>query len=317
VSLTRYREKLYRRLEKHGKPLPEGFVRPTTEQRKKARLMFPLVSFLRKKIIAEVLGRKVRYIATGGSALAYQVGEFYEALGIEVIQGFGTTELGIPISQLPDGISGYVKVPGTVGSALDRAKVFYWIDPATSELIVSSPTIMMGYAGDPAKTSGVIEIINGRRAYHTGDFAREVGGSIELSGRIDRIYNNLGGEKVSPEGIEKRIEESPYVAYALVWGDGKTHNVAVISPEELSARAWAESRGLRFEDLATSEEFRREIERHIETNVNPNGRSWERVHGVIIADEPFSSANGLLTSSGKVRPKEVLRVYRDKIEALC
>jgi len=317
TGLVYYREKLFTELSDAKLPLPQGFNRNPLPERAAKLLAHPLTYEIRRKLIEEVLGSKIRYIVTGGSALPYLLAEFFEGLGIEVLQGFGTTELGITHAQLPSGsLPGYVKIPGTVGFPLNP-DVKQRIHPETGELIISSPTIMRGYAGLPQKTSEVIEIIDGERWYHTGDSARPLDdfGSIEITGRLDRMYNNIGGEKVYPEAIEHRIEEHPLVGFAVVWGDGKPHNIAIISPHEAMAKAWAETRGVEFDDLSTNTEFKDEIFRYI-TSVNPDFKSVERVQGVLIADKPFSVESGLLTSTLKVRPKQVIMAYKSKIEAM-
>lgn len=316
-GLVHYREKLFTELSEAELPLPHGFNRNPLPERAAKLLAHPLTYEVRRKLIHEVLGSKTRYIVTGGSALPYILAEFFQGLGIEVLQGFGTTELGITHAQLPSGsLPGYVKIPNTVGFPLDP-EVKQRIHPETGELIISSPTIMRGYAGLPQKTSEVIEVIGDERWYHTGDSARQLDdfGSIEITGRLDRMYNNIGGEKVYPEGIEQRITEHPLVGSAVVWGDGKPHNIAVISPHEVMAKAWAEARGVEFEALSTNSEFKDEIFRYI-TSINPDFKAVERVQGVLIADKPFSIESGLLTSTLKVRPKQVIMAYKSKIEAM-
>lgn len=273
---------------------------------------------IRRSSLSEVLGTKLRYILTGGSALPAPLAQFFKEQGIEVLQGYGGTEWGISHAELPTGsLEGYVKIPGSVGFPLDP-EIKQRVHPDTGELMICSPTIMRGYAGLPEKTSDVIELIEGERWYHTGDSVRVLDefGSLEITGRLDRMYNNIGGEKVYPEAIERRIEEHPLVGFVVVWGDGKPHNIAIISPHEGTAKAWADAHGVEFSQLNNSREFKEEIVVYITSTVNPTFKAVERVQGVLIAEKPFSLEPGLLTSSLKVRPKQVVAAYRDKIEAM-
>jgi long-chain acyl-CoA synthetase len=317
VSLANYRESIYRYCIGNNVELPSGFSRSAAKYRSQAWIA-PLLRPLLRKIAVKALGPNIRVIATGGSALSYELGEFFEQFA-QVLQGYGSTESGITHAQLPNNIiPGLRRIPGNVGVPLSQ-EIGLLFDESLG-LLVRTPTMMTGYYDNPTANEQAFAERRALSWYCLSDKAHVIDqfGSLVIDGRADREYKNLGGEKVQPEYLEGLITKSPLIAACVVWGAGKPRNTVIVSLDEVAAKNWAESHGVPLTDLPESQALKAELEEFIRTQVNttPSIRKYEQIHHLIIARERFTTENDLLTGNGKVRYKRVLEAYRRELEAI-
>jgi long-chain acyl-CoA synthetase len=311
-GLAAYRCKVDSLIAKHYTEAPVGFTPPTSNERALA-LLAPALAFVRRAIVTKALGKKMRQVATGGSALSYQVGEFYEALGVPILQGYGSTEAGITHAQLPDGVvPGLHRIPGNVGVPLSKDIALQF--DGELGLMIHAPTMMREYYKNKEATDGSFKQVGNTLWYRSSDAAHLVDAfnSLVISGRHDRLYKNDGGEKVQPEPVEDLLRGHPLIENAVVWGSDKPRNIAILSLDKAAVDAWHEDASKRGTSQAS---LGKELDEWITKAVNPLLARPSQVSGIIIAAEAFSTENDLLTGNGKVRYKKVLERYNAEIEA--
>jgi len=248
-----------------------------------------LDQLVRKKVRARFGGR-IRYFISGGAALNPAVGEFFTALGVGIIQGYGQTEASPLIS---------VNRPGkiqmdSVGQAFDGVDTKIADD---GELLVKGDLVMNGYWQDPKATDGTI--IDGW--LHTGDLATiDENGFIKITGRKKDLIVTSGGDNISPSKIESLLCSEAEIEQAVVCGDGKPWLCAVIVPTA---------------DLAPDSQIYNVVESAIQ-RINSTLAPAERIRKFIIQKDLCTTENGLLTPTQKVKRTAVIELNGKQIERL-
>jgi long-chain acyl-CoA synthetase len=312
-GLAAYRCHVTSLIERKLTEAPVGFVKATASDRALSLVSFPL-AFVRRKIVDKALGKNVRQIASGGSALPYQIGEFFEAMGIQVLQGYGSTEAGITHAQLPSGVvSDLKRVPGNVGVALSP-DIELQFHPDLG-LLIDSPSVMRAYYKNETATAESFVELDGKRWYKTTDVAHlaDKQGSLVIDGRADRLYKNDGGEKVQPEPIEDLLRGHPWIDNAVVYGANRPRSIAILSLDKVAVDAWIKDQTDAGRSILAAREI---LGDWTNKTVNPLLPRPSQVTALIIATEQFSTENELLTGNGKVRYKKVLERYSAEIDAM-
>ena len=262
---------------------------------------------VRSKVRARFGGR-LKAMVSGGAPLNYDVGLFFIALGVPLLQGYGQTEAGPVISANPPK---KVKLK-TVGPALDGVGVRIADD---GEILVRGELVMKGYWNDP---DGTIAVIDDQGWLHTGDIGTiDAEGYIEITDRKKDIIVNSGGDNVSPQRIQGVLGLQEAIGQAMVYGDKKPYITAVIVPREEFAVAWAEKHGgsADLPVLANDSAFRSAIGKAVE-HANAQLSAIEKVRKFTLATQGFTVENGQMTPTLKIRRHAVLREYRDALDAL-
>jgi len=265
------------------------------------------------------LGGRLRFAVSGSAALGREVGEFIGAIGIDVHEGYGLTETSPVVSANCPGRaragSVGLPVPG-VRVEIDREAVGERgaeDDPRVGEIVVYGPNVMLGYHGDPGATAERLTPDGGCR---TGDLGYlDADGYLFITGRMTEQYKLENGKFVVPSPLEEDLKLSPFIANALVYGLNRPHNVAVVVLDLAALGPWAAQRGIALDDPAANAEVRALIAGEIEAR-GAGWRSFERVRGFHLVTEDFSTENGLLTPSLKVRRERVVALYADALAAL-
>jgi long-chain acyl-CoA synthetase len=253
-------------------------------------------------------GGRLKAMISGGAPLNYDVGIFFIALGVRLLQGYGQTEAGPVISaNLPTKIK--LK---TVGPPLKGVEVRIADD---GEILVRGELVMRGYWNDP---DGTIAAIDSDGWLHTGDIGRlDEDNYIEITDRKKDIIVNSGGDNVSPQRVQGILCLEEAVGQAMVYGDKKPFITALIVPDEEFSNAWAKSRGQPGDlaSLAANGEFKAAIGKAVE-NANKQLSAIEKVRKFALATQQFTVENGQMTPTLKVRRHAILREYRDILDAL-
>ena len=252
-----------------------------------------LERLVRKKIQAR-LGGRLKYFISGGAALNPEIGSFFMALGVKLLQGYGQTEASPVISaNRPNKI----KIE-TVGPPVAGVEVRFAND---GEILVRGDLLMKGYWRDEHSTAAAIQ----DGWLHTGDIGScDKDGYITITGRKKEIIVNSGGENIVPSRVEALLTIEPEIEQAMVDGDQRPWLAAVIVPS-------AEARETAVSDEALKLLIADTVER-------ANGRlsQIERVRRFVIADEGFTTENRQLTATLKVRRHIVKAEYEDRIADL-
>jgi len=260
------------------------------------------------KITARTGGR-IRYFICGGAPISRDIIEFFHAVGLMVLPGYGLTETSPVLSANtpPDRIRF-----GTVGKPLPA------IDLRISEegeILARGPGVMMGYFKNEADTREVL-----RDGWlHTGDIGRfDEDGFLIITDRKKDLIITSGGKNVAPQPIESLIQASPYIASAVVVGSSRKFISALIVPDFEKLEVWARSKGLAA--ASRTELCRRpEVAAFLLDEANrmtPGLASYERVKRIAVLDREFELDLGEVTPTLKVRRNIVEKKYADVIESL-
>lgn len=261
---------------------------------------------VRDKIRARFGGR-LKALVSGGAALNPDIGLFFTALGLRLLQGYGQTESAPVVACNPPQ---KVKLD-TVGPPLTDVEVKIADD---GEVLVRGELVMKGYWNEPAATDTVI-----RGGWlHTGDIGLlDQDGYLKITDRKRDFIKNSGGEMIAPARVEGLLVLEREIAQAMVHGDQHPYLVAVIVPHAEFTAEWAKARGkpADLEALAGDRDFQAAIDAAVQ-RANARLPTVERVRRFVIARAPFSVDNEQMTPTLKVKRHAVRKVYGDELEAL-
>jgi len=261
-------------------------------------------------------GGQLRFAVSGAAALPRAVAEFMDTLGIEVHEGYGLTETGGTATAQPKdrvrlGSVG-VAVPG-VRLALDKTVASAQGDEG--EVIIYGDNIMRGYHKRGNETSEALTPDGGLR---TGDLGRiDADGYLFITGRAKELYKLENGKYVSPVPLEQELELSPYISQAVVFGDNKPHNVALIVADLLAVRGWAKGQELPDDpdQLLAHPKVLALFEAEVE-QCNKRFKGFERIADFVLDSEELTAANGMLTQTMKLKRRAISTNYAHAWAAL-
>jgi len=261
---------------------------------------------VRDKIRARFGGR-LKAMVSGGAPLNPDIGLFFTALGLRILQGYGQTESAPLIS---------VNRPAnprmeTVGPPVLNTEVRIAED---GEILCRGELVMKGYWGSEQASSEAV-----RDGWlHTGDIGViDADGHLRITDRKKDIIVNSGGDNVAPQRIEGIMALQPEIAQAMVYGDKRPHLVALLVPDQTWLDGWCKAHGKSggLGDLANDEGLRSALAAALD-RINASLSNIEKVRHFIVADEPFTIENEEMTPTMKVRRHKVKDRYGDRLEAL-
>jgi long-chain acyl-CoA synthetase len=287
-----------------------------------------LLELVDRVVFAKVrarFGGKLKYAFAGGAALSREVAEFVDSLGVVVYEGYGLTETS-PIATA--NVPGARRI-GSVGRPIPGVRVE--IDRATGEnrvapdgttrfegeILVYGHNVMKGYFNRPEENAAVFTADGG---FRTGDMGYvDPLGYVFITGRIKEQYKLENGKYVVPTPLEEALKLSPYVANVMVYGDNRPFNVALVVANVPAVRKWAETMHLRLpnEDQALLKDekvralFKDEIEEHAKAF-----KGFESVRDFALIGTDFTTDNGMLTPSLKLKRRKVVETFGALLDAL-
>lgn len=261
-------------------------------------------------------GGRLRFAFSGAAALAPEVAEFIDNLGIIVYEGYGLTETSGAATA--NGTHG--RRSGSVGRVvpgfelkLDRDAVGA-VD-GEGEILVYGTGVMLGYHNQPAETAQALTSDHGLR---TGDLGRiDDDGFLFITGRVKELYKLSNGKYVAPVPLEEKLQLSPYIGQAFVFGTDRPHNTAVIVADMPSVQKWATGLGIDkqpeelLEDSRTRALFRREIDAY-----SREWKGYEQIREFVLDHDGFTTENDLLTPTFKLKRRNVTAKYQPQLDAL-
>jgi long-chain acyl-CoA synthetase len=262
------------------------------------------------------LGGRLKYAVSGAAALSRDVAEFIDAIGIVVYEGYGLTETS-PIATA--NVPGQRKL-GSVGRPIPgvRIDIDYSSTNAAEhgEIVIYGPNVMQGYEKRPGETAAVFTSDGG---FRTGDMGYlDEDGYLFITGRIKEQYKLANGKYVVPTPLEERLKVSPFIANVMVYGENRTHNVALVVPDLVALGAWALEAGLAASEthtLLADERVRTKIARELE-RLSSEFKGYERIRAFALLSEDFTFENQLLTPSLKLKRKNVIERFRNELTKL-
>jgi long-chain acyl-CoA synthetase len=272
------------------------------------RPMQLLTSLLLKPKIAQRFGGRLKAMVAGGAPLNPEVGQFFQSLGLIVLQGYGQTEAG-PVISCNRPAAG-LKMD-TVGPPLADTEVRIAQD---GEILVRGELVMHGYWRNDEETARVL-----RDGWlHTGDIGLiDDKGRIKITDRKKDIIVNDKGDNVAPQKVEGMLTLQPEIVQAMIHGDRRPYMVAVIVPDPEWTQEWCAKGGARCDFAALSDDpaYRAAISAAVD-RVNRDLSVTERVRRFILADAPFAIENEQLTPSLKIRRHVLRAAYGERLDAL-
>ena len=271
------------------------------------RLYDLVLDRLVRRKVAKRFGGRLKFFVSGGAPLNYEIGLFFTALGVKLLQGYGQTEAAPLISCNP--IEG-AKIE-SVGVPVKGVDAMIAED---GEICVRGELVMSGYWGDEAATGEVV-----RDGWlHTGDIGHfDEDGHIRVTDRKKDIIVHSGGDNIAPARVEGFLTLRPEIGQAMVFGDQRPHLVALIVPEDDYLKDWARKTG-KSKNLAVAAndvDFHEAIAEAV-SHVNRDLPQAERVRRFLVAGEPFSVENGMMTPSMKIRRHVIRKKFGPELEKL-
>ena len=285
------------RLEAAGEPVPATL-----------RLRHRIADRLVFSKVRERLGGRLRLPISGGAPLAKEIAEFFDAMGVRIVEGYGLTECTTACStNVPDRYRF-----GTVGQPLPGFEVRIADD---GEIEVRSETVFQGYFKDPEATA---EVLTPEGWLKTGDIGViDEDGFLAITDRKKDILVTAGGKNVAPQNIENDLKTSKYVSQALVIGDRRPYVAALITLDPEEVGRWAGEHRIEGDVAALARDDRvRALVQSAVDGAN-NGRSrFEQVKRFTILPRDFTLAAGEVTPTLKLRRRVVQDHFATEIEAL-
>ncbi|MGQ9577112.1 MAG: AMP-dependent synthetase/ligase [Candidatus Aminicenantales bacterium] len=259
------------------------------------------------KIIARTGGR-VRFFVSGGAPLAKDIAEFFFAMGLTILEGYGLTETSPVIS-----VNTFENIKlGTVGKPIPGVEVKIAPD---GEILTRGPHVMKGYYKKEAETREAFEA----DWFKTGDIGYiDEEGYVVITDRKKDIIVTAGGKNVAPQPIENLLKTSPYIANSVVVGDRRRFISALVVPNFEKIEEWAREKGMVF---ASRQEMVKnpQVVNFLQTEVDrltTNLAAYEKVKKIAVLDRDFEIAAGEITPTLKVRRAIIEKRYQALFDEL-
>ena len=240
------------------------------------------------------LGGRLRLAISGGAPLAKEIAEFFHAIDILIIEGYGQTECTTASNvNMPTGFRF-----GTVGPAIPGVEVRTSDD---GEILVRGPNVFAGYYKDEDATR---EVVDAEGWLHTGDIGSIDDGFLTITDRKKDIIVTAQGKNVSPQNIENELKGSKYVSQALVVGDRRPYLTALITLDEAETA--------KLEDGADVDA----VVADVVDGANRGKASFEQVKRFAVLPRDFSPEEDEVTPTLKLKRKVCVEHFAEEIEAL-
>ena len=280
----------------------------------------------------EKLGGNLKFAVSGGAALPEEIGTFFQAAGVTIIEGYGLTETAPVMSVNPMDAPRY----GTVGHILPGVSVAiqsledetivgtvngndYPTGTTTGEgeILVKGPNVMKGYWENPEQTRAAFDPDGW---YHTGDVGRFDDGYLRITDRIKHMIVSRGGKNIYPGPIEEAFKTQPWIDQVVILGEDRPFLTALVVPDFESLRMRARDRDIDESRLSDAELIEhddvQDLFQQAFTEYNHDAAAHEKIRNFRLLAEPFTVEDGTLTPTLKLRRSEITERHADRIDAM-
>jgi long-chain acyl-CoA synthetase len=259
--------------------------------------------------IHDVFGGRVKYLLCGGAPMPMYLLEFFNAVGLLILEGYGLTETVAPAT-----VNRAERFKfGTVGQLIPGMEAKFAPD---AELLLRGQGLFQGYYKDPEATAAAIDA---EGWFHTGDIATmDDEGFITITDRKKDLIVTAGGKNIAPQNIENLIRTLPLISQVMVYGDRRKYLTALMTLNEHELRVFAKRENLADTEpaiLAEEQKVRQAISDHVK-NINGRLAPYEQIKRFAILPHDFTEEAGELTPTLKLRRREIIKRYGDIIEGL-
>ncbi|WP_256842459.1 AMP-dependent synthetase/ligase [Ornithinimicrobium cryptoxanthini] len=264
------------------------------------------------KKVQERFGGRVRFFISGSAALNRDVAEWFDAVGLRIIEGYGLTETSAASFVNRPSIGGYQF--GSVGWALPGTEVQIAED---GEILLRGPGVTTGYHQLETATA---EAFGEDNWFHTGDIGElDDNGFLRITDRKKDLFKTSNGKYVAPSVIESMFKGiCPYASQLVIEGDGRKFVSAIITLDPDAIAGWAEKNdmaGKEYAEVVTSPQCREMVQGYVD-ELNLQLNRWEQIKQFVILDHDLTVEEGDLTPSMKLKRRVVTRKYADQLDAL-
>ncbi len=253
-------------------------------------------------------GGKLRFFISGGAPLSRDLGQFFEAVGILVLEGYGLTESS-PVLAV-NRVDNYKF--GTVGKLFPGVEIKIAQD---GEILAYGPNIMKGYFNNKKETDLVLK----DGWLHTGDIGVfDAEGFLIITDRKKHLFKTSQGKYIAPSPIENMFLASKYIDQFILIGDRRMFLSALIVPDFEAIKEYADANRIQYnsvDDLLNMKQIYDIIDKDL-VQFQKKLANYERVRKFTLLDKPFSIEEGTLTPSLKIKRKEIESRYQDLIEEM-
>jgi len=258
--------------------------------------------------VRDHLGGRLRTPISGGAPLAQDVAEFFDSIGIRILEGYGLTECTTAAT---------TNTPqrwrfGTVGPALPGFELRIAED---GELLIRSDTVFGGYYKEPEATALVLAPDGWLR---TGDIAEiDADGFVKITDRKKDIIVTAGGKNIAPQNLENDLKASKYISQAVVVGDRRPYPAALVTLDEVEIGKWAQAQGIAGDTACLAADARvAALVQGIVDGVNRDRSRPEQIKRFVILPRDFTIEEDEVTPTLKLKRRAIIRNFADAVEAL-
>jgi len=280
-------------------------------------LKFKIADAIVFKKIRAKLGGRLKGSMTGSAMMNPEISHFFWDMGVPLYDAYGLTETS-PGATMNNPTKYKI---GSVGPIMGLGKVVIdksvvGPDATDGEIIIYGPNVMQGYHNKPEATKAVMTPDGG---FRTGDRGRlDEEGFLFITGRLKEQFKLENGKYVFPVSIEEDIKLNHYIENAMIYGEGREFNIAMIIPDFVALDKWAGKNNLPKDhaELLKKEETKKFLENEIVNQLKTTYGSYEIPRKFIFIDQPFSLENGMLTQTMKLKRRVVFDKYKEQIDKL-
>jgi long-chain acyl-CoA synthetase len=260
--------------------------------------------------VRERFGGRLRFFVSGSAALNTEIAQWFDAVGITILEGYGLTETSAAsFCNRPDSY-----VFGTVGLAYPGTEAKIAPD---GEILLRGPGVMEGYHNLPEATA---QAIDDEGWFHTGDIGElDEHGYLRITDRKKDLFKTSGGKYVAPSAIESMFKGiCPLASQLVVYGENHNFVTALVTLDPDAVAGWAASHNLdghSYAEVVSSDAMRAVVQGYVD-ELNGRLNRWETIKKFVILDRDFSVESGELTPSLKLKRKLVAGKFADTLEAL-
>ena len=247
-------------------------------------------------------GGRLRFFISGGAALSRDIEQFFWAIGVPILNGWGMTETSSGVSSNTLTEHRFL----TVGKAFPGNELRIAAD---GEILIKSPGNMLGYHKNPAATA---EMLHDGWIY-SGDIGELDGdGFLKITDRKKDLIKTAGGKYVAPQPLEFEIQQDEFVEQAVVIGEGKPYVTVLIVPDWPAVTRKVPGRP---EDLVSDDRVSSLIKPRIDA-LNRTLGSWETIKYFRLLPRAFNEQEGEITPTLKIKRRVINNRYREQIDSM-
>ena len=261
--------------------------------------------------VRDALGlESIKAVASGSAALQPRLAQFFNAIGIPVLEGYGLTETSPVITVNTIRKPGMIRI-GYVGKVIEDVEVKIAKD---GEILSRGPNVMMGYYKDKEKTNEVLK----DGWFHTGDIGQVDHEFLKITDRKKEMFKTSGGKYVAPQLLENSLKASQLIEQLMVIGEGRKFPSALIVPSADGVKEYCRRKEIPYAshaEMLKHDKIIAKINRDV-AKANSEYGSWEQIKKYELLAVPFTIEGGELTPTLKLKRKPIKEKYKDLIESI-